>query len=303
MTTLFSVIIRKHSISLTNKSFFFSLCLLYNSGLKNCLCLLISVFLLWHHTAANAQSGSELQTSCNTCCQGPIGSQGNPGIPGVPGNNGLPGSLGPKGDRGESIKGEKGDSIKGNTGLRGEKGNSGSPGLKGESGSDGLQGPPGKIGPPGVAGLVGSPGISGVKGQKGEMGQSRVVAFSAVRTTSFTTSSGGQALPFETVYTNVGDDFNAATGRFTCEIPGIYMFTYNILTHRGTSFTSLMKNDDRINSVYRSSESFHDMIGNAAVLQLAAGDQVWLRVGDSGQKIYSDGGKYTSFSGVMLHEI
>ena len=215
----------------------------------------------------------------------------------------MPGSLGPKGDRGESVKGEKGDSINGNIGLPGEKGNSGSPGLKGESGSDGLQGPPGKIGPPGVAGLVGSPGIAGVKGQKGEMGQSRVSAFSAVRTTSFTTSSTGQELPFETVYTNVGDDFNAATGRFTCEIPGIYMFTYNILTHTGTSYTSLTKNNDKINSVYRHGETFHDMIGNAAVLQLAAGDQVWLRVGNSGQKIYSDSHKYTSFSGVILHKI
>ena len=293
----------------SNRQIFSSPCLLYISGLKNCLCLLLSVFLLWHHTAANVQPESQLQTSCNTCCQGPIGSQWNPGIPGVPGNNGMPGSLGPKGDRGESTKGEKGDSIKGDIGLRGEKGDSGSPGLKGESGMDGLRGPPGKIGPPGITGLVGSPGISGVKGQKGEMGQSRqigqsrVSAFSAVRTTRFTTSSGGQALPFETVYTNVGDDFNAGTGRFTCEIPGIYMFTYNILTNTGTSYTSLMKNNDRINSVYRSSETFHDMIGNGAVLQLAAGDEVWLSVRSSGQQIYSDSDKYTSFSGVMLHEI
>ena len=266
----------------------------------NFMWMLLSAFLLWPHTTTNAQPESQLQTNCNTCCQGPIGSQGNPGIPGVPGTNGLPGSLGPKGDRGESITG---DSIKGDSGPRGEKGDSGSPGLKGESGLVGLQGQSGKIGPPGVAGLVGSPGIPGVKGQKGEMGQSRVSAFSAVRRSSFTPSSSNQALPFEIIYTNVGDDFNAGTGRFTCEIPGIYIFTYNILTNTGNTFTSLMKNDDRINSVYRNSETFHDMIGNSAVMQLATGYQVWLRIKSSTQLIYSDSNLYTTFSGVILHEM
>ena len=285
--------------------------------------MLLSAFLLWSKTSTtNAQQESQLQTSCNTCCQGPIGSQGNPGIPGVPGTNGLPGSLGPKGDKGDSVKGE---STKGEIGPRGEKGNAGSPGLKGESGSNGLKGQPGQIGPPGIAGLDGSPGVAGldgspgvagldgspglpgVKGQKGEigsmMGQNRASAFSAVRSSSFTASSTNQALPFETVHTNVGDDFNAGTGRFTCDIPGIYIFTYNILTSTGNTFTSLMKNDDKINSVYRQSETFNDMIGNVAVLQLATGDQVWLSIRSSGQEIFSNSDLYTTFSGVILHEM
>ena len=266
----------------------------------NFMWMLVSAFLLWPDTTTNAQPESQPQASCNTCCQGPIGSQGNPGIPGVPGTNGLPGSLGPKGDRGESIKG---DSIKGDIGPRGEKGDFGSPGLKGENGSNGLQGQPGKIGPPGVAGLVGSPGIPGVKGQKGEMGQNRVSAFSAARSSGFTSSSSGQTLPFETLHTNVGDDFNAATGRFTCEIPGIYIFTYNIITATGDSFISLMKNGDKINSVYRSSETFNDMIGNTAVLQIGNGDQVWLSINTAGQRVHSNNNLYTTFSGVILHEM
>ena len=271
-----------------------------NTGLVNFLSIFVGGSLLWHITTANVQPESQLQTSCNTCCQGPIGSQGNPGIPGVPGTNGLPGSLGPKGD---SIKGDKGDSVKGDIGLRGEKGDSGSPGLKGESGTDGLQGLPGKIGPPGIAGPVGSPGIPGLKGQKGEMGQSSVSAFSAVRSSSFTPSSAGLALPFESVHTNVGGDFNLDSGRFTCEVSGIYLFTYNILTHTGSPFISLMKNDDKINSIIRTSETFHDMMSNTAVLQLNTGDEVWLSCRYSGRKIYSDGDLYTTFSGVILHEI
>ena len=257
--------------------------------------ILFGAFLLLDITTVNAQPESPLQTSCNTCCQGPIGGQGNPGIPGVPGTNGMPGNLGPKGDRGESIKGD--------VGLPGEKGDSGSPGLKGESGMVGLQGPPGKIGPQGEAGLVGSPGLPGVKGQKGEMGQSRVSAFTAVRSTSYQSSSTGQAVPFETMHTNVGEDFDVASGRFTCEIPGIYMFTYNFLTSTGDPFVTLMKNDEKINSAYRDSESFNDMIGNAAVLQLANGEQVWLQYRYANKQIHSNGNIYTTFTGVLIHEI
>ena len=256
---------------------------------------LLGAFLLLDNHSVNAQPESLLQTSCNACCQGPAGSQGNPGIPGVPGTNGMPGNLGPKGDRG--------DAVKGDVGPPGEKGDSGSPGLKGESGIVGLQGPPGKIGPQGEAGLVGSPGLQGVKGQKGEMGQSRVSAFTAVRSTSYLSSSTGQAVPFETMHTNVGEDFDVASGRFTCEIPGIYMFTYNFLTNTGDPFVTLMKNDDKINSAYRQSESFHDMIGNAAVLQLVTGDQVWLKYGHPNKFLHSNSEMYTTFSGGLLHEI
>ena len=255
----------------------------------------LGAFLLLDINSTHAQPESPLQTSCNTCCQGPAGSQGNPGIPGVPGTNGMPGNLGPKGDRGENIKGDDG--------LPGEKGDSGSRGLKGESGLVGLQGPPGKIGPQGEAGLVGSPGLPGVKGQKGEMGQSRVSAFTAVRSTTYSSSSTGQAIPFETMHTNVGEDFDVASGRFTCEIPGIYMFTFNFLTHTNDPFVTLMKNDDKINSVYRQSETFHDMIGNAAVLQLATGDQVWLRYRYANKAVFSNDELYTTFTGVLLHEM
>ncbi|XP_072047666.1 complement C1q tumor necrosis factor-related protein 1-like [Amphiura filiformis] len=256
---------------------------------------------------------------CNSCCQGPAGSQGTPGIPGVPGSNGINGIAGSKGDRGESIKGEAGPG--------GEKGDVGNPGLKGESGLTGLRGVPGKVGPAGFAGPVGSTGPAGIagpvggpgpagtagpigasgtpgiKGQKGEMGQSRLSAFSAARSSSFTPSSAGQALPFDVIQTNVGDDFDTTSGRFTCEIPGIYLFTYNIMTYRNQPHIHLMKNEAIINTVFRSDEDRHDIASNTAVLQLDAGDQMWLKCVYPGHKIYSDSWDYTTFSGVLIHEV
>lgn len=213
----------------------------------------------------------------------------------MPGTNGMPGSLGPKGDRGIGMKGDPG--------TRGPKGNSGSRGLKGEQGMVGLQGPPGKIGPAGIAGLVGPSGLPGVKGQKGEIGQSRLSAFSAVRSSSFTPSSAGQALPFEQVHTNAGDDFDAGTGQFTCEVPGIYLFAYSASTNTNSPVVCLNKNTVRINCVYRSTESRLDVITNTAVLQLSAGDTVWLWCRRSAEVIYSNEYLYTTFSGVVIHEM
>ena len=261
--------------------------------------------------------------------KGETGIAGLRGLPGKVGPIGIAGPTGSMGVPGDSVKGDKGDAIKGDIGPGGLKGDTGSPGLKGEAGMVGLPGPKGiegPVGPKGVPGysikgeigargvkgeagsigprgLKGSSGNQGVKGQKGDKGQSRVSAFSAVRRTSFTSSSNGQALPFNQVHTNVGDGFNSSTGRFTCEIPGLYLFTYSIMTYSDAPRVFLMKNDVHINGVYRSDEDRFDMISNAAVLQLDAGDQVWLRCRSSRSQIDSDSSLFTSFSGVLLHEI
>ena len=273
-------------------------------------------------TTATLPFESQQEKSCTVCCD----SQATPGIPGVPGTNGVPGNPGPKGDKGDSIRaeagppGQKGEAgspgLKGEVGLPGPKGNvgpigpptagikgeRGSPGLKGEQGLVGPQGPPGKAGPL-VAGPRGRTGLSGAKGQKGDMGRSSLSAFSAVRSFSFTPSSGFNALPFDQVHTNVGEDFDGTLGRFTCEYPGIYIFSYSIATYTSNPHVYLMKNNDRINTVYRSNEGLLDIISNAAILQLDVGDQVWLQCRHAAREIYSNSGYYTTFSGVILHEI
>ena len=254
--------------------------------------LICTIILILRNSPTDAQQGTEPQMSCNSCCQGPAGREGSPGIPGVPGSNGIPGNIGPKGDRG--------DSVKGDVGSPGQKGDIGSPGLRGDSG---LRGLPGKVGPMGNTGPVGSPGVPGVKGQKGEMGQNQLSAFSAVRSTSFTPSSNGQALPFQQIQTNVGDDFDAASGRFTCEVPGLYLFTYTIATHLHNPVVCLHKNYDKINCVYRTDQDKFEQSTNAAVLQLSTGDQMWIRCSHSGKTIESTNNLYTSFSGVIIHQL
>ncbi|XP_072048158.1 uncharacterized protein [Amphiura filiformis] len=277
--------------------------------------LVLGLFLLGNKSTVDAQTESQQPPPCNSCCQGPAGSQGTPGIPGVPGTNGIPGNIGPRGERGDNTIGE--------AGPRGEKGDTGEPGLQGERGEMndighrgipgpiGRTGPVGSPGPVGIAGPKGSRGHHGEmgvtghrgdKGQKGEIGRSRVSAFSAVRINSFTSSRSGEALPFERVHTNVGDDFVATTGEFTCTIPGIYLFTYNIGTKTFPPRVQLMMNEVKINSVFRSKGS-NDIVSNTAVLQLDTGNVVWLKVVNHGKIVFSTTELYTSFSGVLLHEI
>ena len=256
--------------------------------------------------------------------KGDPGMQGLRGLPGKVGPKGIVGSMGPKGLPGNNIKGDKGDAIKGNIGpqgIRGEPGNPGDKGMIGLPGPQGLAGPvgpkgapgytikgdkgdsiKGNIGPIGVAGPSGPPGERGLKGQKGELGNTRLSAFTVSRRSSFTPSSSGQALPFSNVETNVGNDIDITSGTFTCEIPGIYLFTYSIGSESSNAFVFLMKNNDRINSIFRKTDNLFDLTSNAAVLQLAAGDRVWLNCINSGGEIKNYINAYSTFSGVILHE-
>ena len=136
------------------------------------------------------------------------------------------------------------------------------------------------------------------------MGQNQLSAFSAARSTSFTPTYDFQILPFHEgiIHTNVGDDFDAFEGLFTCEIPGIYLFTYSIMTSSDDPFVYLMRNNTIINGVARDQDHY-DMISNTAVLQLDVGDEVWLQCRYSGREIYSDANLFTTFSGVILHEM
>ncbi|XP_009582151.1 PREDICTED: C1q-related factor-like, partial [Fulmarus glacialis] len=49
---------------------------------------------------------------------------------------------------------------------------------------------------------------------------------------------GYEVLKFDDVVTNLGNSYDAASGKFTCAIPGTYFFTYHVLM-RGGDGTSM----------------------------------------------------------------
>ncbi|XP_022110948.1 collagen alpha-1(X) chain-like [Acanthaster planci] len=228
---------------------------------------------------------------CPMCCQGPAGT---PGIPGLPGNQGQFGPAGPKGDAG--VKGQKGEI--------GPSGAVGNPGPKGDDG----YGLPGKVGPRGPAGLIGAIGESGVKGQKGEPGETpdnsaHKIAFTVTRrTTSDTSTSYSTRLPFEQSKTLLpGTSFDLATGTFTCNVPGTYVFAFSVCKHSssGNLWVNLRKNDDWVVSGGSTESSKNEQVSGSAVLLLQRGDSVYLTM--YGRVTSSSSYRSTSFSGLLIY--
>ncbi|MBN3312874.1 C1QRF factor, partial [Atractosteus spatula] len=174
--------------------------------------------------------------------------------------------------------------------------------------STGAPGPPGPVGPPGKVGPRGYPGLPGVPGMAGQPGPPGVpgtatrprIAFYAALSELFTQQD---VLKFTDVITNLGADYSPASGKFTCRVPGVYFFSYHILKDGEQMWADLMLN----NQVYASStaqdaSSKFDTAANSAVLQLKAGDEVYVKL-DGGQ-VMKDGaqGRYSTFSGYLLYE-
>ena len=252
--------------------------------------------MLRSHGSAVPQESQSSPTTCNSCCQAQAGV---PGVPGLPGGYGPQGPVGPKGEVGQpgvAIKGEKG-----------EVGPSGSLGEPGPGGPPGKVGPVGMHGPSGRDGLDGSPGGRGLKGEKGEAGVLRFSGFTVLKTSPQTDSG---VVTFDTVITNAADHYDINTNKFTCQIPGYYMFTFSIGSKDdGGPFVRLIKNGDVVVDAYAYSPStgtnYRNMATNSALLLLASGDQIWLNNQYSGQtrEIFGDSSwKWTTFSGVLLHE-
>uniref|UniRef100_A0A6J0UX58 Protein HP-25 homolog 1-like n=1 Tax=Pogona vitticeps TaxID=103695 RepID=A0A6J0UX58_9SAUR len=193
-----------------------------------------------------------------------------PGPQGPPGLNGNPGQNGYNGE-----KGEKGD--------QGERGAPGSPGLPG------IHGKLGPVGPKGEKGEVGGPGLPGVcQPQKKS-------AFAAHLAKNYPPPN--QPIVFHNIIYNEQQHFDVATGSFTCQIPGIYFFGYNLEAHRN-SHVVLKKNGQQVIASYQPAVDVYENMSGSVVLKLETGDRVWLEAKQS-----QNGITHTSyFVGYLLFE-
>ncbi|XP_069730607.1 complement C1q subcomponent subunit A [Phaenicophaeus curvirostris] len=213
-------------------------------------------------------------------CRAPDGKDGFPGVPG------LDGRPGQKGDRGEPGKSTP------KTGIKGPKGEAGEPGLPGMPGNQGY---------PGIPGMPGVPGPPGRKGEKGRAGnildQARP-AFSASRRSP---PSKGKTVVFDNVITNQESSYSPQTGEFTCRIPGLYYFAYQVISN-GDLCLSITKNEERMVSFCdNNSHSLLQVNSGSSVLSLAVGDRVSLSTDPAGgSAIYSGSEADSVFSGFML---
>ncbi|CAM5088549.1 unnamed protein product [Natator depressus] len=207
------------------------------------------------------------------------GPKGEPGRPGKPGPRGPPGEPGPPGPRGPP----------------GERGDSGKPGLPGLAVAG--------AGAPGAAG-GGGPGAGAV----GEVSGALSAAFSGPRIAFYvglkSPHEGYEVLKFDDVVTNLGNHYEPATGKFSCQVRGIYFFTYHILMRGGdgtSMWADLCKNGQvRASAIAQDADQNYDYASNSAVLHLESGDEVYVKL-DGGKAHGGNNNKYSTFSGFLLY--
>ncbi|XP_060614660.2 complement C1q subcomponent subunit B [Anolis sagrei] len=220
-------------------------------------------------------------------CQGPTLIPGIPGMPGAPGPNGRDGGDGTKGERGPP-------------GTVDDYRDVGEPGEPGEPGY------PGKVGPRGNTGSKGPPGVPGSRGQKGDSGDSKTSlksAFSAIRGITLSPRRG-QPVRFDQIITNVNRNYETRYGRFKCEIPGLYYFTYHV-SSRGNLCLQLKKG--RGNERGERVVAFCDFVYNSfqvttggVVLRMAQEESVWLEPTEKNSLVGGTEGADSIFSGFLL---
>ncbi|XP_051493366.1 complement C1q subcomponent subunit A [Apus apus] len=233
---------------------------------------------LWLVTSTLAAVLGTALAQGNTC-RAP---DGKDGLPGVPGLDGRPGQ---KGDRGEPGKSAQRTGIQG---LKGDAGEPGPPGIPGNQGYHGLYGPPGV------------PGLAGPKGEKGKAGnilEQPRPAFSASRKSP---PPLGKTVVFDNIITNEESSYSPRSGEFTCRVPGLYYFSYQVVSS-GDLCLSITKNQERVVTFCDSnSRELLQVNSGSSVISLAEGDRVALSTDPRGSSIYSGSDADSVFSGFML---
>ncbi|XP_012674544.2 C1q-related factor-like [Clupea harengus] len=189
----------------------------------------------------------------------------------------------------------------------------GLPGKPGRPGKPGPPGPPGEPGPPGPMGPPGERGDSdadrtGILMLGGRTGGIGTTTYSTVPRVAFyaglrNPQEGYDILKFDDIVTNLGSNYDGASGKFVCKIPGTYYFTYNVLMRGGdgtSMWADLLKNGQvRASSIAQDQDQSYDYASNSAVLHLDAGDEVFIKL-DGGKAHGGNSNKYSTFTGFIL---
>ncbi|KAL1767650.1 complement C1q 4 [Sigmodon hispidus] len=182
-------------------------------------------------------------------------------------------------------------------GAKGEVGRRGKAGLRGPPGPPGPRGPPGEPGRPGPPGPPG-PGPGGAAPPAGYV--SRIAFYAGLRRPH----EGYEVLRFDDVVTNVGNAYEAASGKFTCPMPGVYFFAYHVLMRGGdgtSMWADLMKNGQvRASAIAQDADQNYDYASNSVILHLDVGDEVFIKL-DGGKVHGGNTNKYSTFSGFIIY--
>lgn len=193
-------------------------------------------------------------------------------------------------------------------GTRGEPGRTGKPGPRGPPGEPGPPGPPGPRGPPGDRGpnKLSVPTLTTGTAETTESDRNsssnplRIAFYVGLKNPH----EGYEVLKFDDVITNLGNHYDASTGKFTCQVSGMYFFTYHVLMRGGdgtSMWADLCKNGQvRASAIAQDADQNYDYASNTALLHLDSGDEVYVKL-DGGKAHGGNNNKYSTFSGFILY--
>lgn len=112
-------------------------------------------------------------------------------------------------------------------------------------------------------------------------------------------------ITFDVEYVNIGGHFNKTSGRFTCHFPGVYFFAFTVGKHpRRAVSVKLMTGKGEVQAMVFDDDTSkrREMQSQSLLLSLSRGDSVWLySQQDERFAVYSNQGRYTTFSGFLVY--
>ena len=130
------------------------------------------------------------------------------------------------------------------------------------------------------------------------------VAFTAYLDHDLNHLTTGHVVKCNQVLTNMGNHYNKNTGVFTVPTTGVYLLTF-FINGKGTNHITFVKavvDNREIVAAVSAGASWDVTGGNSAIVQLNAGQAVWLEIfGTTQGSLLSNGNyRYVTFSGVLL---
>ncbi|KAK3609814.1 hypothetical protein CHS0354_029853 [Potamilus streckersoni] len=129
------------------------------------------------------------------------------------------------------------------------------------------------------------------------------VVFTVSLTSTITNLGVNQEVLFDTILTNVGNGYDVRHGTFSAPVTGTYEFTFSVsISGVYTSGIELVKNGAVVAraKVGEDKYSQYNMATNVVVIELVAGEEVWVRHLPGSDSNVIIGSGYSMFSGQIL---